>query len=98
MSGADIKNLVNLAIIHSIKVGRRKATVEDFEFAADRIRMGVGRHKLTVTDKEKLMTAYHEGGHALTSLLTEGSSPLHKVTILPRGQSLGHTSYTPSED
>lgn len=51
--------------------------------------MGVGRKNLHVSDKEKLMTAYHEGGHALTSLLTDGAMPLHKVTILPRGGALG---------
>ena len=51
--------------------------------------MGVGRKSLHVSDKEKLMTAYHEGGHALTSLLTDGAMPLHKVTILPRGGALG---------
>lgn len=51
--------------------------------------MGVGRKNMHVSDKEKLMTAYHEGGHALTSLLTDGAMPLHKVTILPRGGALG---------
>ena len=51
--------------------------------------MGVGRSKMFVSDKDKLITAYHEGGHALTSLLTEGATPLHKVTILPRGGALG---------
>lgn len=51
--------------------------------------MGVGRKNMYVSDKEKLMTAYHEGGHALTSLLTDGAMPLHKVTILPRGGALG---------
>ena len=51
--------------------------------------MGIGRKNMHVSDKEKLMTAYHEGGHALTSLLTDGAMPLHKVTILPRGGALG---------
>lgn len=51
--------------------------------------MGIGRKNLAVTDKDKLITAYHEGGHALISLLTKGSTPLHKVTILPRGGALG---------
>lgn len=55
--------------------------------------MGVGRKKMFVSDKVKLMTAYHEGGHALASLLTEGAMPLHKVTILPRGGSLGHVIF-----
>ena len=67
--------------------------------------MGIGRKNLTVSDKDKLITAYHEGGHALTSLLTKGSTPLHKVTILPRGDALGFviidnlkTSMVPGND
>ena len=55
----------------------------------DRITMGIGRKKMHVSDKDKLITAYHEGGHALVALLTEGATPLHKVTILPRGGALG---------
>jgi ATP-dependent metalloprotease len=51
--------------------------------------MGIGRKSLTISEKDKLVTAYHEGGHALTSLLTKGATPLHKVTILPRGDALG---------
>jgi len=74
---------VNIAILNAVKNGRLKAVNEDFEFSLDRIQMGIGRKTLFVSDKEKLNTAYHEGGHALTSLLTEGAMPLHKVTILP---------------
>ncbi len=54
--------------------------------------MGIGRTSLTISEKDKLVTAYHEGGHALTSLLTKGATPLHKVTILPRGGALGFVS------
>ncbi|CAD8090634.1 unnamed protein product [Paramecium primaurelia] len=97
-SGADIQNMVNVAILNAIKYDRQIATTEDFEFAIDRIAMGVGRKNMHVSDKEKLMTAYHEGGHALTSLLTEGAMPLHKVTILPRGGALGFTSMLPEKD
>lgn len=75
--------------------GRPKATKHDFEFAHDRIAMGIGRKKMFVSDKAKLTTAYHEGGHALASLFTEGAMPLHKVTILPRGPSLGHVYTLP---
>lgn len=64
--------------------------MEDFEYAHDRVSMGVGRKTLTMSEKQKKLTAFHEGGHALISLLTEGAMPLHKVTILPRGGSLGH--------
>jgi len=98
MSGADIQNMVNLAILNAIKNNRTKAEPNDFEFANDRIRMGIGRKNMLVSDKEKLMTAYHEGGHALVSLLTEGAVPLHKVTILPRGPALGFTSMVPEKD
>lgn len=91
-SGADIQNMVNLAILNAIKHDRQVAARGDFEFALDRISMGIGRKNMHVSDKEKLMTAYHEGGHALTSLLTDGAMPLHKVTILPRGGALGFVS------
>jgi ATP-dependent metalloprotease len=97
-TGADIQNVVNIAILNAIKEGRPEATRDDFEFAHDRIAMGIGRKRMFVSDKAKLTTAYHEGGHALASLLTEGAMPLHKVTILPRGSSLGHTAMLPEED
>jgi ATP-dependent metalloprotease len=81
--------MVNVAILQAIRQGRDTASQNDFEFAKDRIRMGIGRKSLTVSEKDKLITAYHEVGHALTSLLTKGSTPLHKVTILPRGGAMG---------
>ena len=72
-----------MSILNAVKCKRKKANANDFEFSLDRISMGIGRKNLFVSDKEKLLTAYHEGGHTLTSLLTEGSMSLHKVTILP---------------
>ena len=75
-----------------MKNNRKKASQEDFEYAHDRVVMGVGRKNMVVSEKQKKITAYHEGGHALISLLTEGAMPLHKVTILPRGGSLGHVN------
>ncbi len=66
----------------------------DFDFALDRISMGVGRKNMVVSDKDKLITAYHEGGHTLVAFLTEGATPLHKVTILPRGGALGFVFHT----
>lgn len=60
--------------------------------------MGIGRKSLSVSEKDKLVTAYHEGGHALISLLTKGATPLHKVTILPRGAALGFVLYTLIKD
>lgn len=90
--------MVNLAILNAIKLERNEANLKDFDFALDRISMGVGRKNLLVSDKDKLITAYHEGGHTLTALLTEGATPLHKVTILPRGGALGFTSMIPETD
>ena len=90
--------MVNIAILNAIKYQRKSAIKDDFDFALDRVRMGIGRKNLQVTDKDKLITAYHEGGHALVSLLTEGSVPLNKVTILPRGGALGFTSMVPESD
>eukprot|EP01017_Pseudomicrothorax_dubius_P016331 TRINITY_DN1853_c0_g1_i12.p1 TRINITY_DN1853_c0_g1~~TRINITY_DN1853_c0_g1_i12.p1 ORF type:complete len:670 (-),score=184.14 TRINITY_DN1853_c0_g1_i12:1040-3049(-) len=97
-TGADIQNMCNLAILNAIKQGRRLASTEDFEYALDRITMGIGRKKMVVSDQDKLLTAYHEGGHALASLLVEGATPLHKVTILPRGGALGYTAMLPEKD
>lgn len=88
-TGADIQNMVNVAILNAVKGKRPKAELVDFDFALDRISMGIGRKNMVITDEDKLMTAYHEGGHALTALLTQGATPLHKVTILPRGGALG---------
>lgn len=85
-----------LSTVHRINyLDREKANNEDFEQAYDRILMGVGRNKMYVSKEDKLMTAYHEIGHALTSLLTPGASTLHKVTILPRGGALGFTAMLP---
>jgi ATP-dependent metalloprotease len=96
MTGADIKNMTNLAILHSIKMNRNEATQEDFEYAFDRMVMGVYRKNLTMDEQTKKMTAYHEAGHTLMNLLTQSGMGLHKVTILPVGQSLGHTALTPA--
>lgn len=97
-SGSAIKNLVNIAVLNAVKNKREKAVHEDFEHALDRVTMGVGRKKMLVSDQEKLLTAYHEGGHTLVNLLVKSSNPLHKVTILPRGPALGFTAMLPSEN
>ncbi len=70
----------------------------DFEFAKDKVLMGVERKTLMLTDEEKRVTAYHEAGHALVAIFTPGSDPLHKVTIIPRGRALGLTMQLPTED
>lgn len=96
MTGADIKNLVNIAILNSIKNNRPMASMEDFEFAFDRLVMGIYRKTLVMDQKTKRMTAFHEAGHTLMNLLTDSGMNLHKVTILPVGGSLGHTAFVPS--
>ena len=63
--------------------------MKDFDFALDRIAMGIGRKNMFITEEDKRTTAIHEGGHTIAALLTEGATPLHKVTILPRGGALG---------
>ncbi|CAD8076171.1 unnamed protein product [Paramecium sonneborni] len=98
LSGAEIQNIVNLAILNSIKNNREQANSIDFEFAIDRSAMGVQRKYKLINEKDKLVTAYHEGGHTVTNLLTEGAPSLHKVTILPRGDQLGYTSMIPELD
>lgn len=80
---------MNISILNAIKNNRNIANLKDFDFALDRISMGVGRKNMFITDKDKRSTAIHEGGHTLIALLTEGATPLHKVTILPRGGALG---------
>jgi ATP-dependent metalloprotease len=67
-TGADIKNFVNISVLNCVKENRTQAIHEDFEWALDRVRMGIGRKKMSVSEKEKFMTAYHEGGHTLVNL------------------------------
>jgi cell division protease FtsH len=96
-SGADLKNLVNEAALLAARKERKHVCAEDFEQAVDKIRMGIEREDL-VNDDEKKMIAYHEAGHALTAKLLPGADPLKKVTIIPRGRSLGATEQLPEED
>ena len=97
-SGADLANLVNEAAL--VAAGRSKNSVEmeDFEFAKDKVLMGVERKTMMLTDEERRVTAYHEAGHALVAAFTPGTDPLHKVTIIPRGRALGLTMQLPLED
>lgn len=98
-SGAELENMLNIA---ALKASRAKASFVsklDLEWAFDRITMGSERKSMVVTEKEKEMTAYHEAGHALVQLFDkESSSTLYKVTILPKGPSLGHTAQLPQMD
>jgi cell division protease FtsH len=87
-AGADLSNLVNEAALIAARRGKKKVEMDDFEFAKDKVLMGVERKTLMLTDDEKRITAYHEAGHALVACFTPGADPLHKVTIIPRGRAL----------
>ena len=97
MSGADLANLVNEAALHAVRVERESISQADFEAARDRVLMGQRRESVAMTDREKEVTAYHEGGHALIATLFAHADPVHKVTILPTGQALGVTMQLPEE-
>jgi cell division protease FtsH len=96
-SGADLANMVNEAALSAARVNRKQVTMYDFELAKDKVLMGAERKSMLLTDEEKRVTAYHESGHALVSFLREGSDPIHKVTIIPRGMALGVTIYLPDD-
>jgi cell division protease FtsH len=97
LTGADIANLVNEAALWATRQGKDKVSMEDFEFARDKVLMGPKREEL-VSDHEKSITAFHEAGHALLAWLIPGADPIHKVTIIPRGRALGVTQLLPEED
>lgn len=97
-SGADLQNMVNQAAIQASKEHAKEVTARHLEWAKDRIIMGAERKSSYINDNVKKLTAYHEGGHALVALYTEGAMPLHKVTCVPRGHALGVTSQLPEDD
>ncbi len=97
-SGADLANLVNEAALMAARKGKRSVSMSEFELAKDKVLMGAERRSMVMSDDEKKTTAYHEGGHALVMLYTEGHEPLHKVTIIPRGRALGVTMFLPEQD
>lgn len=98
-SGADLENLVNEAALSAAKLGKDHVDMADFEEAKDKVLMG-GRERrsMILSDEEKKTTAYHEAGHALVAKLLPGTDPIHKVSIIPRGQALGVTMQLPGED
>ena len=98
LSGADLANLVNEAALLAARKNHKKVLMNDFEEAKDRVMMGMERRSLILTDEEKRSTAYHEAGHALVAKLIPGSEPVHKVTIVPRGRSLGTTHLLPKDE
>jgi cell division protease FtsH len=97
-SGADLMNLVNEAALLAARRSKRIVTKAEFEDARDKILMGAERRTLVMTEEEKRLTAYHEGGHALVSLNMPGSVPIHKATIIPRGRALGMVQGLPERD
>ncbi|MEX2618013.1 MAG: ATP-dependent zinc metalloprotease FtsH [Alphaproteobacteria bacterium] len=97
-SGADLANLVNEAALLAARKNRRVVAMQELEEAKDKVMMGAERRSMVMTEDEKKMTAYHEGGHALVMMHALGHEPLHKVTIIPRGRALGLTMWLPERD
>ncbi len=97
-SGADLANLVNEAALIAARKSKTKVEMSDFEFAKDKVLMGVERKSMIISEAEKKNTAYHEAGHALVAKLTPGTDPIHKVSIIPRGMALGVTQQLPIDD
>jgi cell division protease FtsH len=98
MSGADLANLVNEAALFAVRRGEKEVHAEDFEAARDRVLMGLKRESMALTEEEKEVVAYHEGGHAVLAYVLEHADPVHKVTILPTGMALGVTQQLPLEE
>lgn len=97
MTGADLENLVNEAAILAARQNSSTVTMYHLEQAKDKVLMG-GERKMYITEQEKRITAYHEAGHTLVAKLLPGTDPVHKVTIIPRGQALGVTQQLPEDD
>lgn len=97
-SGADLENLVNQAAIHAIRQKQTKVGPKELDWAKDKIMMGAEARSRIIQDKDKLLTAYHEAGHALVAYFSPESTPLYKITIVPRGMALGVTHFLPEMD
>ncbi len=97
-SGADLANLINEAALMAARANKRLVTMSDFENAKDKVMMGPERRSMVMSEDEKKATAYHEAGHALVNIHVDGTNPLHKVTIIPRGRALGVTWSLPEQD
>jgi cell division protease FtsH len=97
-SGAELANLLNEAALLAARTNKKGVGMEELEEARDKVRWGRERRSLAMTDEEKKFTAWHEAGHALVNVMLKHTHPLHKVTIIPRGQSLGATMYLPKQD
>jgi len=97
-SGADLANLVNEAALLAARKNKRMVTLEDFENAKDKVMMGSERRSMVMSEDEKKLTAYHEAGHAVATLHSPASDPIHKATIIPRGSALGMVMRLPERD
>ena len=97
-SGADLANLVNEAALNAARFNQKVVQMQDFEFAKDKVLMGSERRSMIISDDEKQVTAIHEAGHALLTVLLPHADPIHKVTIIPRGMALGVTQQLPVDD
>ena len=97
-TGADLENLVNEAALKSARDNRKKVEQSDFEFAKDKVMMGPERKSAVLTDEDRLTTAFHEAGHAILGHILPLVDPVHKVTIIPRGRSLGLTAMLPIDE
>ena len=97
-SGADLMNLVNEAALMAARRNKRMVMQAEFEDAKDKVMMGAERKSLVMTEEEKLLTAYHEGGHAIVALNVKATDPVHKATIIPRGRALGMVMQLPERD
>ena len=97
-SGADLENMVNESALHAARLNKDRVEQEDFEFAKDKVLMGSERKSMFISEKEKRNTAFHETGHVLVAKALPGTDPVHKVTIIPRGQALGLMQQLPEED
>lgn len=97
-TGADLANLVNEAALLAARDSKKALTMSDFEAAKDKVLMGVARKSMMISEKEKRLTAYHEAGHTLVGMNLPHTDPIHKVSIIPRGQALGVTQTLPNED
>ncbi len=97
-SGADLANLVNEAALLAARKNKRMVTLEDFENAKDKVMMGAEKRSMVMSEDEKKLTAYHEAGHAVATLHSPASDPIHKATIIPRGRALGMVMRLPEKD
>jgi ATP-dependent metalloprotease len=97
-SGADLFNILNIAAVEAAKENAESVTLHHIEMAKDRVFMGAERKSQILSEPQRRAVAYHEGGHALVALKTQGATPIHKATIVPRGQALGMVAQVPEDD